>query len=119
MIGRDSSPQSLGVVPCAISWLFRLIETRRERTGARFSVRVSAVEVCGRDQSLRDLLADVASGSLQDAQSPGVYLREDPVCGAQVPLHCRRHVGRGGPPTPGLRGQPGAAGWGRWLRPSH
>ncbi|ELK01252.1 Kinesin-like protein KIF26A, partial [Pteropus alecto] len=72
MIGRDSSPRSLGVVPCAISWLFRLIEARRERTGARFSVRVSAVEVCGRGQSLRDLLAGVASGSLQDAQSPGV-----------------------------------------------
>ncbi|XP_016070409.1 PREDICTED: kinesin-like protein KIF26A [Miniopterus natalensis] len=84
MIGKDSSPQSLGVVPCAISWLFRLIDERKERTGTRFSVRVSAVEVCGRDQSLRDLLAEVASGSLQDAQSPGVYLREDPVCGAQL-----------------------------------
>ena len=84
MIGRDSSPQSLGVVPCAISWLFRLMDERRERTGARFSVRVSAVEVCGRGQSLRDLLAEVASSSLQDAQSPGVYLREDPACGAQV-----------------------------------
>ncbi|XP_059540999.1 kinesin-like protein KIF26A isoform X4 [Myotis daubentonii] len=84
MIGRDSSPQSLGVTPCAISWLFRLIDERKERTGTRFSVRVSAVEVCGRDQGLRDLLAEVASGSLQDAQSPGVYLREDPVCGAQL-----------------------------------
>nr|KAF6500545.1 kinesin family member 26A [Molossus molossus] len=84
MIGKDSSPQSLGIVPCAISWLFRLIEELKERTGTRFSVRVSAVEVCGRDQSLRDLLAEVASGSLQDAQSPGVYLREDPVCGAQL-----------------------------------
>ncbi|XP_019494752.1 PREDICTED: kinesin-like protein KIF26A [Hipposideros armiger] len=83
MIGTDSSPQSLGVVPCAISWLFRLIDERKERTGTRFSVRVSAVEVCGQDQGLRDLLAEVASGSLQDAQSPGVYLREDPVCGAQ------------------------------------
>lgn len=85
MIGRDSSPQSLGVVPCAISWLFRLMDERRERTGARFSVRVSAVEVCSRGQSLRDLLAEVASGSLQDTQSPGVYLREDLACGAQVP----------------------------------
>ncbi|XP_066883753.1 kinesin-like protein KIF26A isoform X2 [Kogia breviceps] len=84
MIGKDSSPQSLGVVPCAISWLFRLIDERKERVGARFSVRVSAVEVCGRGQSLRDLLAEVASSSLQDAQSPGVYLREDPVCGAQL-----------------------------------
>ncbi|XP_068395753.1 kinesin-like protein KIF26A isoform X1 [Eschrichtius robustus] len=84
MIGKDSSPQSLGIVPCAISWLFRLIDERKERVGARFSVRVSAVEVCGRDQSLRDLLAEVASSSLQDAQSPGVHLREDPVCGAQL-----------------------------------
>ncbi|XP_023986754.1 kinesin-like protein KIF26A [Physeter macrocephalus] len=84
MIGKDSSPQSLGVVPCAISWLFRLIDERKERVGARFSVRVSAVEVCGRDQGLRDLLAEVASSSPQDAQSPGVYLREDPVCGAQL-----------------------------------
>uniref|UniRef100_A0A2R8MZE3 Kinesin family member 26A n=1 Tax=Callithrix jacchus TaxID=9483 RepID=A0A2R8MZE3_CALJA len=84
MIGKDSSPQSLGIMPCAISWLFRLIEERKERTGTRFSVRVSAVEVCGRDQSLRDLLAEVAPSSLQDAQSPGVYLREDPVCGAQL-----------------------------------
>ena len=40
---------------------------------------------CGRGQSLRDLLAEVASGSLQDTQSPGVYLREDLACGAQVP----------------------------------
>uniref|UniRef100_A0A8C6WC01 Kinesin family member 26A n=1 Tax=Nannospalax galili TaxID=1026970 RepID=A0A8C6WC01_NANGA len=84
MIGKDSSPQSLGIVPCAISWLFRLIDERKERTGTRFSVRVSAVEVCGRDQSLRDLLTEVASGSLQDTHSPGMYLREDPVCGAQL-----------------------------------
>ncbi|XP_008055685.2 kinesin-like protein KIF26A, partial [Carlito syrichta] len=84
MIGKDNSPQSLGIMPCAISWLFRLIDQRKERMGTRFSVRVSAVEVCGRDQSLRDLLAEVASGSLQDAQSPGVYLREDPVSGAQL-----------------------------------
>ncbi|XP_044930365.1 kinesin-like protein KIF26A isoform X2 [Mustela putorius furo] len=85
MIGKDSSPQSLGVVPCAISWLFRLIEERRERTGTRFSVRVSAAEVCGPDESLRDLLAEAASGSIQDSQSPGVYLREDPGCEVQLP----------------------------------
>ncbi|XP_012502507.1 PREDICTED: kinesin-like protein KIF26A [Propithecus coquereli] len=84
MIGKDSSPRSLGIVPCAISWLFKLVAERKERTGAHFSIRVSAVEVCGREQNLRDLLAEVASGSLQDAQSPGVYLREDPVCGAQL-----------------------------------
>ncbi|XP_076982866.1 kinesin-like protein KIF26A [Tamandua tetradactyla] len=84
MIGEDSSPRGLGVVPCAISWLFKLISGQRERTGTRFSVRVSAVEVCGREQGLRDLLAEVASGSLQDTQSPGLCLQEDPVCGTQL-----------------------------------
>ncbi|XP_031436924.1 kinesin-like protein KIF26A isoform X2 [Clupea harengus] len=84
MIGQDSSTQSLGVAPCAISWLFKLIEERREKAGARFSVRVSAVEICGRDEALTDLLSDLSSGTAQDSQSPGVYLREDPVSGSQL-----------------------------------
>ncbi|CAB1342621.1 unnamed protein product [Coregonus sp. 'balchen'] len=84
MIGRDCSTQSLGVAPCAISWLFKLIEERKEKAGARFSVRVSAVEISGRDEALTDLLSDVSAGSLQDGQSPGVYLREDPICGSQL-----------------------------------
>lgn len=84
MIGRDCSTQSLGVAPCAISWLFKLIEERKEKAGARFSVRVSAVEISGRDEALTDLLSNVSTGSLQDGQSPGVYLREDPICGSQV-----------------------------------
>ncbi|XP_078726422.1 kinesin-like protein KIF26A isoform X2 [Lampetra fluviatilis] len=85
MLGSGDSSQALGVAPCAISWLFRLIEERKERTGARFSVRVSAVEVSGRGEALDDLLSDVASGTTQDDnQSPGVFLREDPVCGTQL-----------------------------------
>uniref|UniRef100_A0A3B1KDB4 Kinesin family member 26A n=1 Tax=Astyanax mexicanus TaxID=7994 RepID=A0A3B1KDB4_ASTMX len=84
MIGKDSSAQSLGIAPCAISWLFKLISERKEKTGTRFSVRVSAVEIYGKDESLQDLLSDVSSGSLQDGQSPGVYLREDPICGTQL-----------------------------------
>ncbi|KAI1895428.1 hypothetical protein AGOR_G00106180 [Albula goreensis] len=84
MIGKDSSTQSLGIVPCAISWLFKLINERKEKTGTRFSIRVSAVEICGKDETLKDLLSEVASGSLQDGQSPGVYLREDPICGTQL-----------------------------------
>lgn len=48
MIGRDDSLQGLGIIPCAITWLFKLINERKEKTGARFSVRVSAVEVCAR-----------------------------------------------------------------------
>ncbi|XP_019406704.1 PREDICTED: kinesin-like protein KIF26A [Crocodylus porosus] len=84
MIGKDNSTQSLGVIPCAISWLFKLINERKEKTGTRFSIRVSAVEISGKDENLKDLLAEVATGSLQDGQSPGVYLREDPICGTQL-----------------------------------
>ncbi|XP_042725488.1 kinesin-like protein KIF26A, partial [Lagopus leucura] len=84
MIGKDSSTQSLGIIPCAISWLFKLINERKEKTGTRFSIRVSAVEISGKDENLKDLLAEVATGSLQDGQSPGVYLREDPICGTQL-----------------------------------
>uniref|UniRef100_A0A8D0GJJ0 Kinesin family member 26A n=1 Tax=Sphenodon punctatus TaxID=8508 RepID=A0A8D0GJJ0_SPHPU len=84
MIGKDNSTQSLGIVPCAISWLFKLINERKEKTGTRFSIRVSAVEISGKDENLKDLLAEVATGSLQDGQSPGVYLREDPICGTQL-----------------------------------
>ncbi|XP_063773879.1 kinesin-like protein KIF26B isoform X1 [Pseudophryne corroboree] len=84
MIGKDDSMQNLGIIPCAISWLFKLINERKEKTGARFSVRVSAVEVWGKEENLRDLLSEVATGSLQDGQSPGVYLCEDPICGMQL-----------------------------------
>ncbi|XP_051816563.1 LOW QUALITY PROTEIN: kinesin-like protein KIF26B [Acanthochromis polyacanthus] len=48
MIGRDCSTQSLGVAPTAISWLFKVIEERKEKSGGHFSVRVSAVEISGR-----------------------------------------------------------------------
>lgn len=84
MIGRDSSTQSLGIVPCAISWLFKLINERREKTGTRFCVRVSAVEIFGKDEELKDLLSEASTESLQEGQSPGIHLREDPICGTQV-----------------------------------
>ncbi|XP_054264787.1 kinesin-like protein CG14535 isoform X1 [Macrosteles quadrilineatus] len=68
MIG---SPDALGVIPCAISWLFRGINEQKLKTGARFSVRVSAVEV---STGMKDLLI----GHADDCeQSPGVYLREE------------------------------------------
>ncbi|MEQ2160549.1 hypothetical protein GOODEAATRI_000410, partial [Goodea atripinnis] len=79
---HDAS-QSLGIVPCAISWLFKLINERKEKTGTRFSVRVSAVEIFGKEEELKDLLSEVSTGSLQEGQSPGIHLREDPICGTQ------------------------------------
>ncbi|KAK3093323.1 hypothetical protein FSP39_014094 [Pinctada imbricata] len=85
MLGTDSSAQTLGVMPCAISWLFRLINEQKEKTGARFSVRVSAVEVSGKNEKLKDLLFDIAQTTESGlGTAPGVYLREDPICGTQL-----------------------------------
>ncbi|XP_076011027.1 kinesin-like protein KIF26A [Genypterus blacodes] len=91
MIGRECSTQSLGVAPTAISWVFKVIEERKEKAGMRFSVLVSAVEISGREETLTDLLADLgsssatsSSGSQQEAPGPGVSLQEDPVCGSQL-----------------------------------
>lgn len=86
MFGKDQSSQTLGLLPCAITWLFRLINEHRDATGARFSVRVSAVEVSGKQESLKDLLSDVAQVSTETGVStaPSVYLRDDPICGTQL-----------------------------------
>ncbi|GAB1604540.1 kinesin-like protein KIF26B [Argonauta hians] len=86
MLGKDQSPQTLGIIPCALAWLFRLIDEHRDTTGARFSVRVSAVEVSGKKECLKDLLADIAQVGTETGVStaPGVYLREDPICGTQL-----------------------------------
>uniref|UniRef100_A0A183A9Y3 Kinesin motor domain-containing protein n=1 Tax=Echinostoma caproni TaxID=27848 RepID=A0A183A9Y3_9TREM len=86
MIGEDKrGPIGFGLLPCAIAWLFRLISEQKERTGARFSVRVSAVELVGEDESLRDLLTSAAQASdAAGANAPSVYLREDPISGMQL-----------------------------------
>ncbi|XP_074541414.1 kinesin-like protein KIF26A [Halichoeres trimaculatus] len=86
MIGQDCSTQSLGVAPTAISWLFKVIEERREKSGARFCVRVSAVEISGREETLTDLLAELSSsaGGHQEVPGPAVSLKEDPLCGSQL-----------------------------------
>lgn len=65
MIGSDQSPGSLGVMPCAIAWLFKIINEQKDKTGARFSVRVSAVQVTGKEEVLRDLLIDMAQGRIR------------------------------------------------------
>ena len=66
MLGDPESPHSLGVIPCAISWLFWLIGEQKSNTGARFSVRVSAVEVVGKQENVVDLLKDQASCKFDD-----------------------------------------------------
>ncbi|KAF7260626.1 hypothetical protein EG68_02172 [Paragonimus skrjabini miyazakii] len=85
MIGDDKTPNGLGLIPCAISWLFRLINEYKERTGARFSVRVSAVEVWGTNELLRDLLSSCSQSiDAASASAPGVFLQEDPSSGVQL-----------------------------------
>ncbi|CAH8479455.1 unnamed protein product [Schistosoma rodhaini] len=85
MFGDDKQSSGLGIIPSAISWLFRLITEQKERTGARFSVRISAVEVCGKEEALRDLLSSVSNTTdAAGANAPGVYLREDPISGTQL-----------------------------------
>lgn len=77
----SAAPTGPGLIPTAISWLFRGIAEQKSKTGARFSVRVSAVEVAGPSELLRDLLAPHATES---EESPGVYLRDDPLLGTQL-----------------------------------
>ncbi|XP_074039347.1 kinesin-like protein CG14535 isoform X2 [Leptinotarsa decemlineata] len=88
MLGTPDNANTLGIIPCAIAWLFKGINEQKQKTGARFSVRVSAVEICGPTNQLRDLLAGYSNDS---EQSPGVYLRDDPLFGNQPP-HCELRV---------------------------
>nr|CDS30158.1 kinesin protein kif26a [Hymenolepis microstoma] len=79
MLGSDTSVASLGVIPCAIAWLFRLVGEQKEVTKTRFSVRVSAVEVFGHEESFKDLLQDSAFESGDDhlqGPAPSSYLRD-------------------------------------------
>jgi kinesin family protein 26 len=62
MVGSPENSSRLGIVPCAISWLFKCISEQKQKSGTRFSVRVSALEVA--TQSLKDLLSQHASGTL-------------------------------------------------------
>lgn len=64
MLGTPEAGHTLGAIPCAITWLFRGISEQRQRTGARFSVRVSCVELTTGQQQLRDLLAAYANGNI-------------------------------------------------------
>uniref|UniRef100_A0AAV2K872 Kinesin motor domain-containing protein n=1 Tax=Knipowitschia caucasica TaxID=637954 RepID=A0AAV2K872_KNICA len=92
MVGSDDSPQQLGLIPCAISWLYSAIERRREKTWTDLSVSVSALELCcGEEDTLRDLLGEMlpSGGSAQESPTAHVRLQEDPVCGVQVRNHNR------------------------------
>ncbi|XP_065124379.1 kinesin-like protein KIF26B [Paramisgurnus dabryanus] len=85
MFGHDGCVQTLGVIPCAISWLFKLINRKKDKTWANISVSVTAVEVCGENNAIRDLLSDVDAGKENYKQD--AYLIEDPIYGIQLCNH--------------------------------
>lgn len=87
MVGSGESVPKLGLIPCAISWLYAAIERRREKTWTDLTVSVSAVELCcGEEDTLRDLLGEVAPplGSIHDSPKAHIRIQEDPVYGIQV-----------------------------------
>eukprot|EP00111_Clytia_hemisphaerica_P024300 TCONS_00071654-protein len=87
MVGKDNSVDNIGVIPCAISWLYQLIDDRKQRTGARFSVRVSAVEVVGKSENLKDLLGEQGNGSMCSSNggtSPSIYLPRERASSIQL-----------------------------------
>ncbi|XP_022256876.1 kinesin-like protein KIF26A, partial [Limulus polyphemus] len=88
MLGQTEGSQEIGVIPCAISWLFQLISDQKDKSGSRFSVRVSAVEVAGKEQTMKDLLATFASGSEGGGTSPGMFLQDEILLGAQLANIC-------------------------------
>ncbi|XP_044026327.1 kinesin-like protein KIF26B isoform X2 [Siniperca chuatsi] len=92
MVGSGESIQKLGLIPCAISWLYSAIERRRERTWTDLTVSVSAIELCcGEEDTLRDLLGEVVPslGGIQDSPKAHIRLQEDPVYGIQLRNHNR------------------------------
>ncbi|XP_022060544.2 kinesin-like protein KIF26B isoform X1 [Acanthochromis polyacanthus] len=92
MVGSSENIQKLGLIPCAISWLYSGIERRREKTWTDLTVSVSAVELCcGEEDTLRDLLGEVvpSSGGIQDSPKARIRLQEDPVHGMQLRNHNR------------------------------
>ncbi|XP_016535003.1 kinesin-like protein KIF26B isoform X5 [Poecilia formosa] len=92
MVGSSDNLQKLGLIPCAISWLYSAIERRKEKTWTELTVSVSAVELCcGEEDTLRDLLGEVvpSPSSVQGSPKAHVRVTEDPVNGIQLRNHNR------------------------------
>uniref|UniRef100_A0A3Q2Q255 Kinesin-like protein KIF26B n=1 Tax=Fundulus heteroclitus TaxID=8078 RepID=A0A3Q2Q255_FUNHE len=92
MVGSGDNLQKLGLIPCAISWLYSAIELRREKTWTDLTVSVSAVELCcGEEDTLRDLLGEVvpSPGGVTGSPKAHIKVTEDPVNGIQLRNHNR------------------------------
>lgn len=76
MLGSVTSSNDLGAIPCAISWLYKGINEKRQKSGARFSVRVSALGINATKPGscARDLLAALATGNYLNANDILLHL---------------------------------------------
>ena len=70
MIGSDESASTLGIIPSAIAWLFRGI---KEAKNARFAIRVSAMEIGGQNEEVRDLLTGQAASESDNDSPPSQF----------------------------------------------
>nr|XP_018669453.2 kinesin-like protein KIF26B [Ciona intestinalis] len=82
LLGGDDDKSNLGLLPCAISWLYRAMQGTKKVN--RCSVKVSAIEVYGRSEKLRDLLA----GYCEDGPSNALAITEDPLLGTKLQNQC-------------------------------
>ncbi len=73
MIGSDESNMTVGVIPSAIAWLFKAIKERKESKNVRFAVRVSALEIGGQSEEVRDLLAGQAASDSDNDSPPSQF----------------------------------------------
>ena len=73
MIGSDESSKTLGIVPTAIAWLFRAVKERKETKNARFAIRVSAMEIGGQAEEVRDLLTGQAASESDNDAPPSQF----------------------------------------------
>ena len=82
MIGSDESSRTLGIIPTAIAWLYRAVKEKKEKTNTRFSIRVSALEIGGPREEVRDLLLCAQMAELQngdrsnDGPPPSTFLSQ-------------------------------------------
>lgn len=79
MFGSLGSAKELGAIPCAISWLYDGINQRRQKTGARFSVRVSALGVSASKpgSSSKDLLKAHATGMCKTIRESLLFINDN------------------------------------------
>uniref|UniRef100_A0A6A7FY47 Kinesin-like protein CG14535 n=1 Tax=Hirondellea gigas TaxID=1518452 RepID=A0A6A7FY47_9CRUS len=80
MVGLHGSQDQLGVIPSCIAWLYKSIAEQKAKTGARFSVRVSALAVDATGANVKDLLGQYS----QEGEQPSSSLLSEGAAGVGV-----------------------------------